>query len=212
MSNEVKILGGLGILTVAAVVLLAFLSGGSTPKQAPSNANLVPADAYQTGPTNAKVTVVEFGDFQCPACGEEAATVKELRTEYAGKVNFVFRHFPLSIHANAQIGAEAAEAAGAQGKFWQMYDLLYSSQSQWVDSTDPVSLFVGYAQSLGLDTTTFKSDVDNYKYVTKIRRDMADGSTLGVTATPTFYVNGIQYIGTMPLNNFQNVINQDLSK
>ncbi len=216
MSNEVKILGGLGIVTVALVVLLAVFFGGSTNPGTstikPTAAQLVPTDAYQTGPKDAKVTVVEFGDFQCPACGAEAPIVKDLRSEYAGKVNFVFRHFPLSIHPNAQVGAEAAEAAGAQGKFWEMYDLLYANQSQWVDSSDPVSFFVTYAQSLGLNTTTFKSDVDNYKYVTKIRRDMADGTAIGVSATPTFYVNGVQYVGDMPLSNFQSVINQDLGK
>ena len=119
-------------------------------------------------------------------------------TSLAGKgVSLTFRNFPLSQHANAQVAATAAEAAGDQGKYWQMHDLLYANQASW--TADPPAsqsyssakdLIYGYATQLGLDMTKFKDKVESRAYNTKISRDMADGNALGVNATPTFYVNG----------------------
>src|SRR3954466_8312 len=132
MSQEAKVLIGVGVATLLIVVGAAFFLGGSsspdkaTPTISQDQAKmLVRPDSHIMKATNAKVTIVEFGDFQCPACGASYPIISQLLTQYKGKVNFVFRNFPLQMHPNAPIAAEAAEAAGAQGKFFEMYDALY---------------------------------------------------------------------------------------
>lgn len=212
MSSEAKILGALGVVTTLILVGgLVLLGSGPTAKPATS-ANLVPSDSYQTGPTSAKVAVVEFADFQCPACGAAAPIVEQLEKDYAGKVNFVFRHFPLSIHANAQIAAEAGEAAGEQGKFWEMYRAIYQNQTAWSGSTNALDLFTSYAQSLGLDTAKFKDSASNYRFIDKVRRDQKDGEALGVNSTPTFFVNGVKYLGVMSYAQFKGILDPLLAQ
>ena len=147
------------VLIAGGVFLMSRGSSGSTATTSGSEVSqniLVPNGDYETSgivngnylpaTSSAKVTLVEFGDYECPACGEYHPLVKELLTDLAGKVNFVFRNFPLSQHANAQISAQAAEAAGLQGKFWQMHDKLYESQGDWSTSTSAESIFIDYAK------------------------------------------------------------------
>ena len=147
-----------------------------------------------TGSATAKVQMVEFGDYQCPACGAAYPMVKQITDEYASNPNFdfVFRNFPLPQHPNAPEAAEAAEAAGAQGQYWQMHDMLYAGQADWVDLADPTAIFVGYATKLGLNVTTFKTALATNQYASAIAADQSDGNQLGVDATPTLYVNGTQ--------------------
>ncbi len=191
MNRETKILLAVaGILVVAVAAL--FLLGGSSKTASVSNAgsNLIRDDSAQTAP-GAKVSVVEFGDYQCPACAAAEPTITELRQQYP-QVNFVFRNFPLRQHKNAEITSEAAEAAGAQGKYWEMNVQLYANQNQWAESNDPLPLLVNYATAIGLDVNKFKSDVQNNVFAEKLKRDVADGNALNVTGTPTFFVNGKQ--------------------
>lgn len=208
------------IAIIAVVVGLGYLlsrtsdntlSGGS-PAQTASPGLLVRSDSHQTNP-GAKVTVVEFGDFQCPVCGAAYPVVKQITDQYQNNkdFNFVFRNFPLPQHQFAQLAAEAAEAAGRQGKFWQMYDKLYQNQNDWSVSANPLDLFVSYAQSIGLDANKFKTDVQNSAFSSKIQADMSDAQALGVDATPTFYINGVQFIG-VPQQNFATEIANDLKK
>lgn len=213
MSQEAKVLIGIGITTIAIVVGAAFLIGGkSSPNKETSKISveqdklLIRNDSYVKGTKDAKVTIVEFGDFECPACGATYPIVTQLLNEYKGKVNFAFREFPLPSHPNGPIGAEVAEAAGAQGKFFEMYDALYQNQKEWGEDKNPMQFFEKYAKNIGLDVAKFKSDVEGKKFDAKIQSDISDGNTLGVSATPTFFLNGEKITGGLPYDQFKTKI------
>ncbi len=214
---------GMLIGIVATVVLIGlgifFFTKPSSPAQPKkvSQEILVPKDDYITGgiangiylpaTSSAQITLVEFGDYECPACGEYDPLVKQLLTDMAGKINFVFRNFPLSQHSNAQASAQAAEAAGLQGKYWQMHDKLYETQNEWAALSDPATVFIGYAQGLGLNIDQFKTDMNSSKVKDKIAADYNDGTLININATPTFYVNGVQ-VTSLPASygDFKNTI------
>lgn len=148
------------------------------------NGNYLPASS------SASVTLVEFGDYECPACGVYSPFVQQLLTDFAGKINYVFRNYPLSQHTNALISSYAVEAAGLQGKYWQMHEKMYSAQSDWSNLSDPTSVFIGYAKDLSLDTNQFSSDINSSTVKNMVQNDTNDGNTIGITETPTFYLNG----------------------
>lgn len=217
MTQELKILLGIGLATLALIVGGVFLlSKTSTPttNQLTSDQEklLIRPDSRQTASESAKVKVVEFADYQCPACAQADPILKQIMKEYTGKVNFVFRHFPLPQHKNALISAEAAEAAGDQGKFWEMTSKLYENQGQWSESDKALEIFVGYAQELGLDTNKFQQDVKDNKFSAKIQRDKSDGEAIGVNATPTFFINGEKITGVPSLADFKTKIDNLLNK
>lgn len=218
MSTEAKVLAGIGVATLGIVIAAAFFFGGkSTPDQQPvlaveQQANLVREDNHIKGKKNAKVTIVEFGDFQCPACASAHPIIGQLLEEFKGKdVAFVFRQYPLPMHPNAQPAALAAEAAGAQNKFFEMYDLLYTNQKEWSESKNPVDeYFVEYAKELKLDVDKFKKEIADKKYQSKIQKDIDDGNAVGVKATPTFYINGEQLVGGLPYDEFKKKVEDAL--
>ncbi len=216
MSNEAKVLIGISIATIAIVIGASVLVGGKSPSEdAAPIANteaLIRSDSHVEGEKNAKVTIVEFGDFQCPACGAAHPVVAQILREYQGKVTFVFRNFPLPMHKNAQTAAEAAEAAGAQGKFFEMHNLLFSNQKEWENSSNPMEQFSQYAKELKLDEAKFKADVEGKKYAKKIEKDVNDGYAVGVNSTPTFYINGVKQEGGLPYNEFKEKIDAALAK
>lgn len=149
------------------------------------------------GSREAKVVLVEYGDFQCPYCGRVYPAVNQLTTKYGDSIAFVFRNFPLTtIHPNARAAAATAEAAGLQGKYWEMYSTLFTNQSAWQDLSggERTSVFSSYAQQLGLNLESYNAAItDNSGQVTKkIAFDLALGKKLGVNATPTFYLNGVK--------------------
>jgi protein-disulfide isomerase len=189
MSKEAKILTAILVLVVGGMIAIFAFAGDSPSSSAKIDASkLVLDSSYKQG--TGQVTMVEFGDYQCPACGGAYPIIKQLQQEYQGKLTLVFRNFPLPMHQNAMIGAEAAEAAGAQGKYWEMHDKLYETQNIWGESTAPLDLFTGYAQELGLDVNKFKQDVSSNAYQSRIDKDKSDGEALNVNATPTIYING----------------------
>lgn len=207
MSKETGIMLGIAALVLVGGIVLFITTGPGSkvqPGQAVDSQSLVLDTSRMTGDKNAKVTLVEFGDFQCPACAQFHPKVKEILEHYKGNkdFNFVFRNFPLTQHKNAPISAEAAEAAGEQGKYWEMHDKLYEAQNEWSESSNPLDIFAGYAQQLGLNVDQFKNDVANSKFKALIDADQADGVKLKVNATPTFYLNG-QKLDVLPsLNDF----------
>jgi protein-disulfide isomerase len=145
------------------------------------------------GVTDSKAVLIEYGDFQCPSCGKAHPQVKAVTEEYKDKMTFIFRNFPLtSIHPNAKAAAAAVEAAGLQGKYWEMHNLVFESQSDWnaLTGTERTDAFANYAVSLGLDKTKFVSDMAGSAINSKIVFDQAIGKKLNVNATPTFYFNG----------------------
>jgi protein-disulfide isomerase/rhodanese-related sulfurtransferase len=149
-------------------------------------AKLIRADSHEAGPANAPLTIVEFGDFQCPSCGVAEKTNRAIREQYGNKVRFVFRQFPLeTIHQFAFQAAKASECAGQQGKFWPMVETLYDDQA---DLTAPS--LKKYAAEQGLDVAKFDACLEDPAVSARIREDIADGTALGVRATPTFFLNG----------------------
>jgi protein-disulfide isomerase len=151
----------------------------------------ITATDHTRGSTIAPVTLVEYGDFQCPACGLYHPIVEQLlKDEGPDAIRFVFRNFPLQQHGNAVPAAKAAEAAGVQGKYWEMYNLLYDRQDIWKDATEPKTVFVGYAKELGLDTQKFSTDFERQDFADKIDLDYKGGARAGINATPTFFING----------------------
>src|SRR6266581_1259739 len=147
------------------------------------------APAHIRGNPDAPVTLEEFGDFQCPPCGKFSEFVEELLKEYNPRLRLVFRNFPLSGHEHAREAALAAEAAGLQGKFWEMNDTLYREQETWTKAPNVRELFESYAGTIGLDVDQFKKDMDGDKARERVDSDRALADFLGVKATPTLFIN-----------------------
>ncbi|MDO8488451.1 MAG: thioredoxin domain-containing protein [bacterium] len=216
MSKEAKIIIGIVIASVVGLVVAAFTLGSKNPTPTTAaladQALLVRSDSQKIATDSARVTLVEFGDFQCPSCAAAHPIIKQLLNEYPTQVNFVYRNFPLPQHANAQKAAESAEAAGDQGQYWAMFDLLFSHQNDWEASSNAVGIFTGYAEGLKLNMTKFKADLDGNKFFDKVYRDKADGNSLGVNSTPTFYINGRQIIGVLSLDQFKAEVDRELAR
>jgi protein-disulfide isomerase len=162
----------------------------------------VTADDHVLGRADARVTVLEYGDYECPYCRGAARDVREMLERYPDTVRFVFRNFPIpQLHPHAEQAAEAAEAAGAQRKFWEMYGLLLEPSS----GLDLGSL-LDYAADLGLDVGRFRHEVTGHAYAAKIDRDVREGVEDGVNATPKFYVDGQRIDGKLPLEGLEDAI------
>jgi len=150
---------------------------------------------HMLGPANAPVRIEEFGDFQCPSCGTLHPVLKKLQSEYASRVALTFREFPLApIHPNASEAARAAEAAGLQGRFWQMHDLLYDYQPAWSDSKEVRSVFLQYAADMGLDSQQLSRHMDSQVVQERIAADQRRAVSLGVDGTPALYINGREVV------------------
>src|SRR4051812_22768279 len=155
----------------------------------PTTGLVVPVSAidHMLGASHAPVTLVEYGDFECPNCKQAAPAVKLLRERFADEVRFVYRHFPLEeVHPHALDAALAAEAAAGQGKFWPMHDLLFENQRHL-----KLNQLRGYAERLELDMVRYDADMADTVYLQRVREDIESGRASGVRATPTFYVNGM---------------------
>src|SRR5206468_10014418 len=159
------------------------------PESQSVSANGDKQSAHIRGNPEAPVTLEEFGDFQCPPCGQFAGFVEELLKEYNSRLRVVFRNFPLSGHEHAREAALAAEAAGPQGKFWEMHDTLYREQETWSKAPNVRELFESYAGTIGLNVDQFKKDVDGDKARERVDSDRALADFLGVKATPTLFIN-----------------------
>ncbi|PZR96253.1 MAG: disulfide bond formation protein DsbA [Candidatus Chloroheliales bacterium] len=158
-----------------------------TPRSLPE----VTAEDWREGPDDAPVTLLEYGDFECPYCGEAYPVIKQVQEQMGDRLRFVFRHFPItSSHPHAQLASEAAEAAGAHGKFWLMHDLLYENQRHLTrEDLDR------YAQQLGLDLDVFDNALEEHTYKEKVRDSFRQGIRARVQGTPTFFINGRRYDG-----------------
>lgn len=209
MDREKKLTIGLIIATTVIIFGGAFFltkPPKEKPQEAVSTELLIRSDSQKVVAPNEKVIMVEFGDFQCPACAAYHDLVKQLLNENKDTLSLVFRNFPLSQHKNARVSAYAAEAAGLQGKYWEMYDKLYENQKDWSEKSDAMSIFVGYAKDFGLDEAKFKSDASSSEVKNKVDRDYADGVTLNVDSTPTFYVNAQKVKNPGGLEDFKTLI------
>jgi len=164
-------------------------------------------DAITKGPEDAPIQLVVFTDFECPFCKRGADTVNEVFQAYPGKIQIIFRDFPLNFHKNAKPAANAARCANDQGEFWNYYALLFKNQGK----LDGESL-IKYAAGLGLDMKAFEGCVDSNKYGTVIESELAAGRALGVSGTPAHFVNGLPLSGAVPLESFKEMIDEELEK
>ncbi len=143
------------------------------------------------GDKNAPVTVIEYSDFQCPACAYYFPIVEQILSDEAN-IAFVYRHFPLQQHANAIPASRAAESAGKQGKFWEMYRLIFKNQKNWENSRTAKTIFESYAKELKLDIVKYNTDYDSAEVINKVNADQKSGIKAGINSTPTFYINGVK--------------------
>jgi protein-disulfide isomerase len=164
-------------------------------------------DDASAGPATAKVTVVEWSDFQCPFCSRVTPTMKQIKDEYADDVRIVFKHNPLPMHNRAMAAAQAAEAAGKQGKFWEMHDKLFANAKALTDEN-----FETWAKELGLDVETFKKDMKDPAIEKRIKEQQQQGNTLGARGTPAFFINGRFLSGAQPFPAFKTLIDEEMKK
>ncbi len=215
MSTETKVMGGVLGVTLLLLVGFAVASRPAKVTKTESKPQVIDTTgAWATGDDKVPVSVVEFADFQCPACGKAFPIIEQILKDYpSDKVRLVHRHFPLTqIHEHAMIAALTSEAAGAQGKFWGMHDLLYQHQDDWANSNDPMPFFEQYAQALDLDLSQFKKDIKDKKGQASIERDQKEGDKVGVQATPTIFVNGQGISGVPTYDELKKVIDDQLAK
>ena len=205
MTGESKFLIGIGIFTLIIVTAGVFFFSRSKPQEnvnaKADEAVLLANTKNSIGDPNASVKIVEFADLQCPACRSAAPIVKNVLEKRKDQVYFVWRHYPLSTHKNARPAARAAEAAAIQGKFFEMTDILFTKQPEWSEKSDSKDLFVSYAQEIGLDVEKFKADLDASYDI--IDQDFADGNKVGVSSTPTFFINGEKKPGALQEAEFE---------
>jgi protein-disulfide isomerase len=203
--NQNKTVLGIVLITILLIVGgILLLSGKKTGNQNVTEKIdlnlLIPAGvtatsgvsngAYLPASPSAGISLVEFGDYECPACGVYHGFIKQLLTEFSGKFNYVFRNYPLSQHKNAPISSQAVEAAGLQDKYWQMHDKVFENQTAWAGLTDPKEIFLTYAGEIGLDSKQFLSDLTSQAVKDRIDADTKDGNVVGLSETPTLYLNG----------------------
>jgi len=182
--------------------------GGAEEPTASSVPDISDSD-YVFGDKNAKVVLIEYTDFECPFCAKQYDTAKKIKETYGNKIAFVIRHFPLSFHPEAQKAAEAAECAGEQGKFWQMYDYIFAANKTKDMSVDK---WKAGTKKLGLNAAKFNDCLDTSKYAQKISDSANGGAAAGVDGTPATFVNGELVSGALPFEQFKGMIDGLLAK
>ncbi len=195
---------GVVIAGIMTLIVISAQGGGSV------NANVAAVDAtvdHVQGSSDAKAVLIEYSDYQCPACGAYYPLVKQMQEKYGDKLALVYRNYPLtSLHQYAQLGAQAAEAAGLQDKYWEMHDKLFDNQDDWVKAGDVKQKLIDYAKELKLDEKKFKGDLDSSTVKTRVQRDIDSGNAVSVNSTPTFYLNGKKITNPVGADAFSKVI------
>lgn len=207
-TTQGQFLGSVGLI----IVLLFgyyFYAMSSAPATDSTADIVISSKDHVRGAKDGKVTLVEFGDFQCPACAAYKHIVSQVLVDNKDTLKFSFRQFPLiQIHRNALLSAKASEAAGLQGKFWEMHDMIYEKQEEWANALNAKEIFLMYATTLGLDTKKFIADLDNKEIEAKILAELKEGERLGVEGTPTFFLNGKKLVGVNDLASFNKAVKE----
>jgi len=200
------------IVCVLALAGLVYLSGTSANNS--RSLSEITEGEHIYGNPNAEITLIEYSDFQCPACSAYREPVKNIVDKYNDKIRFVYRHYPLSQHFNAVIAAQYAEAAGKQGKFWEMYDLLFINQNEWSDKRDVelTDIYEKYAKSLNLDIDKLKIDVNDESLMKKIQDDWKSGQRVKVNWTPTFFLDEVKLQKAIPGQGYNNLSPEEIEK
>ena len=206
------------IVAVIVVLVGIFTLTGHKSNTGSTSSNKAALTQHVEGQGKAGVTLVEYGDYQCPYCQQYYPTVKQVYTDLQDQIKFQFRNFPLtSLHPNAFAAARAAEAADKQGKFWEMHDMLYENndpngQQGWVASKDATVYFDQYAKQLGLNVDKFKQDFASIPVNDAVNADMAEGNRLGITGTPTFFLDGKQVQIGNDVQTFEKIVKAEIAK
>lgn len=187
-----------GIIGLSLLILIGGVVIVSSQQSSPridtatlSEELAISAADWSKGPDDAKATLVEYSDFQCPACASYFPLLKRAADDFKDDLRLIYRHYPIrQAHKNAELAAQAAEAAGRQGKFWEYHDRLFDFQTLWSEEGDAKALFNQYALDLGLDGGRFLADLESSEVKDKVTGDYQSGLRLGVNATPTFFLNG----------------------
>lgn len=189
-------------------------SANSAPTPNMANAPIGATPPNMLGSPTATVTVEEFADFQCPTCAQVHSIMKNVQAAYGSRIKFIYRNYPLvQIHKNAYDASIAAEAAGMQGKFWDMQNMLFSNQQAWSNASDARIIFEGYAEKLGLEVEKYKADVSGLGAKNRVDADIQRGRALNITGTPTIYVNGVSVpFPQMSVEGLRQVIDAELQK
>lgn len=206
----------LAVIVVGLFGLFFFTRDNKPNNSQSSNTNNKSAVSQHSKGGNAKnVELLVYGDFQCPVCAQYYPIENAVINKFQNDIKFTFRHFPLdTIHPNARAAHRSAEAAGLQGKFFEMYDLLYQNHDQWASSKDPKSLFESYAKQLGLDINKFNNDFASEQVNNTINADIAEGTSKKVEGTPTFFLNGVKIDNSQikTVEDFTKVIQTEIDK
>jgi protein-disulfide isomerase len=206
----------IGVVLVVIVSILGLVKlAGSSDSSSSSGINVPPVSKSDIteGNPKAKVTLIEYADFQCPACAAYHPLINQLLADFNGKIFYVYRMFPLSaLHKNALISAQAGYAAYKQGKFFEMDDYLFSKQTEWADLSDPTTAFTDYAKLLKLDTNKFKTDMNSDEAKNYVADSENQASSTGINATPTFFVNGKQIANPANYDEFKKAIQDEINK
>jgi protein-disulfide isomerase len=217
-NNLSKIFSFNNIIIILILALISFFvwNKAETVKKesAPVIVN-ISADDHRVGNPNAKVTVIEYADMQCPACRAYEAITGPVIAEYSDRVNFIFRHFPLAtIHQNAMLGAIATEAASKQGKFWEMKKVLYEKQAEWSTALDSKQKVMSYASTLGLDVKKFEADLIDPALEELVLNSLKEATRLGLNSTPSFIINGVRVDGgeLSSIDKFKAYLDKELAK
>jgi protein-disulfide isomerase len=202
---------------IAAIILIfvgiAAFSGNKSNDNGSSSSSKGKLTEHVIGQGTTGVTLVEYGDYQCPYCGAYHPILKQVQAEFNDQIKFQFRNFPLvSLHPNAFAAARAAEAAALQNKFWEMHDQLYENQDQWKSSKSPSGIFEQYAKLLGLNVNQFRQDYTSDKVNAAINADSAEANKLKVTGTPTFFINGKKVEIGASVQEFEKIIKAEIAK
>ncbi|MEK7551748.1 MAG: DsbA family protein [Patescibacteria group bacterium] len=213
--KKVAIWVGVALAIILGIFGLAMLVNSSS--NSTTSSLKVPVlndkDLYTKGDKKAKVTLTEYGDFQCPACASYHPIVKAIIEEYKDKILFIYRDFPLiNAHKYAHLSSRAAFAANKQNKYWEMYDLLYQNQNSWAKSTKAEDLFVDYAKELGLDIDKFSADLNSSEAKTFVDESLATATGLGINSTPSFFINGVKIDSPSSFDEFKEIIDNELNK
>jgi len=204
---------GLALCFFLIVGFILLSSGKSASQESLLSISEITEQDHLKGSKEAAVSIIEYSDLQCPACAYYSGFSKQLEKDFGDSVVFVYRHFPLiTIHLNSISAAMSAEAAGKQGKFWEMHDLLFASQQSWSKSDKVEPIFEGYALEIGLDINKYRDDVKSVEVASKIQGDMLKGNLAGVKATPTFMINGKKITNPKNYEAFKALISQEVSR
>jgi protein-disulfide isomerase len=194
------------IVILGVFLLLGAFKNDRTTTLPPEISSIIQTD-HITGSPNKTNVLIEYSDFQCPACAATQPIINQLIKEHGNTITLVYRHFPLPAHKNARPASYAAEAAGLQSKFWEMHDLLFSRQAEWEGLDNPNEKFASYAQELELNVEQFTTDSDSQMVKDKVESDYQSGIQAAVMATPTFYYNGVYVKPFRSYNDFVSSLN-----